>query len=114
MKKLYFIFFLLLSFYGYSQEDAWVYFTDKPNAQFYFDNPLQMLSQRSLDRRTNQNIAIDIKDVPIHQPYIDQILASIGIEVKAKSKWFNAVHVWLMNRNIFYVNCNILVGSSVQ
>ena len=84
---------MLLSFYGYSQEDAWVYFTDKPNAQFYFDNPLQMLSQRSLDRRTNQNIAIDIKDVPIHQPYIDQILASIGIEVKAKSKWFNAVHV---------------------
>ena len=93
MKKLFFIAFFLLSFYGYSQEDAWVYFTDKPNAQFYFDNPLEMLSQRSLDRRTNQNIALDIKDVPIHQPYVDQIIASSGIEVKAKSKWFNAVHI---------------------
>ncbi|MDN3676539.1 S8 family serine peptidase [Flavobacterium paronense] len=93
MNKLFFIAFFLLSFCGYSQEDAWVYFKDKPNAQFYFDNPLQMLSQRSLDRRTNQNIALDSKDVPIHQPYVDQIIAASGIEVKAKSKWFNAVHV---------------------
>lgn len=93
MKKLFFIVFFLLSFYGYSQEDARVYFRDKPNAQFYFDNPLEMLSQRSLDRRIIQNIALDIKDIPIYQPYVDQIIATSGIEVKAKSKWFNAVHV---------------------
>ena len=93
MKKLFFIAFFILSFCGYSQEDAWVYFRDKPNAQFYFDNPLQMLSQRSLDRRINQNIALDIKDIPIHQPYVDQIGAIPGVIVKAKSKWFNAVHV---------------------
>ena len=93
MKKLFIILFFLISFYGHSQEDAWVYFRDKPNAQYYFDNPLQMLSQRSLDRRTNQNIVLDLKDVPIYQPYVDQIIASIGIQVKAKSKWFNAVHV---------------------
>ena len=80
-------------FLGFSQEDAWVYFTNKPNSQFYFDNPLEMLSQRALDRRTIQNIAIDSKDVPIHQPYIDQIIATNGIEVKAKSKWLNALHV---------------------
>ncbi|WP_396195255.1 S8 family serine peptidase [Flavobacterium sp.] len=93
MKKLYLIPFLLLSSIGLAQEDAWVYFTNKPNAQYYYDNPLQMLSQRALDRRTNQNIAIDIKDVPIHQQYVDQIDATLGIEVKAKSKWMNAVHV---------------------
>ena len=93
MKKLFIILFFLISFYGHSQEDAWVYFRDKPNAQYYFDNPLQMLSQRSLDRRTNQNIVLDLKDVPIYQTYVDQIIASIGIQVKAKSKWFNAVHV---------------------
>ncbi|MBP6557283.1 MAG: S8 family serine peptidase [Flavobacterium sp.] len=93
MKKLLLISFLLLSFDGFSQEDAWVYFTDKPNAQYYYDNPLQMLSQRALDRRVTQNISLDIKDIPIHQPYITQIDAVNGIEVKAKSKWFNAVHV---------------------
>jgi len=93
MRKIFVILFFVLGIHGYSQEDAWVYFTDKPNAQFYFDNPLEMLSQRALDRRVNQNIAIDIKDVPIHQPYVDQIIATAGIVVKAKSKWFNALHV---------------------
>lgn len=83
----------LFSYLGYSQEDAWIYFNDKPNFQYYFDNPLQMLSQRALDRRTNQNIPLDIKDVPIHQLYVDQITAAVGITVKAKSKWMNAVHI---------------------
>ena len=87
MNKFFFIVLFLLSFIGYSQEDAWVFFSDKPNAQFYFDNPLQMLSQRSIERRSNQNIPLDIKDIPIHQPYVDQIIAASGIAVKAKSKW---------------------------
>ena len=93
MKKLLLFVCFIFAFSCYSQEDAWVYFTDKPNSQSYFDNPLTMLTQRSLDRRTNQNIAIDIQDVPIHQPYVDQIENAVGIEVKAKSKWLNSVHV---------------------
>jgi serine protease AprX len=93
MRKPFLIVFFLLTFLGYAQEDAWVYFTDKPNAQFYFDNPLEMLSQRALDRRMNQNIPLDIKDIPLHQPYLDAVIAIDGIEVKAKSKWLNALHV---------------------
>ncbi|RZJ30460.1 MAG: T9SS type A sorting domain-containing protein [Flavobacterium sp.] len=82
---------LLFTAIGFSQEDAWVYFKNKPDTQYYFDNPLEMLSQRALDRRTMQNIPLDVKDVPIHQDYIDQI--SAVVEVMAKSKWLNAVHV---------------------
>ena len=93
MRKIYLFLFLVSSFVGFSQEDAWVYFKDKPGAQTYLDNPLTMLSQRALDRRSNQGIALDSKDVPIHQPYIDQVAASTGITVKAKSKWFNCLHV---------------------
>ncbi len=93
MKKIVLLFLFFLSQNIFSQEDAWVYFVDKPDAQFYLDNPLEMLSQRALDRRTNQGIALDILDVAIHQPYVDQIIASPEIEVKAKSKWMNAVHV---------------------
>jgi hypothetical protein len=77
----------------FSQEDAWVYFNAKPNAQAYYNAPLTMLTQRSLDRRILQNIPLDFKDIPIHQLYIDQVEAATGITVKAKSKWFNAVHV---------------------
>jgi len=84
---------LFSSIVGFSQEDAWVYFKDKPGSEVYFNNPLTMLSQRALDRRTNQGIALDSKDIPIYQPYIDQVIAATGITVRAKSKWFNCVHV---------------------
>lgn len=93
MKKIVCIVLFLSSYFGHSQEDAWVYFNDKPNSEFYFNNPLEMLTQRALDRRENQNIALDIKDVPIFQPYKDAIMASPGIIVKAQSKWLNALHI---------------------
>lgn len=93
MRKIYLFLLLVSSFVGFSQEDAWVYFKDKPDAATYLANPLMMLSQRALDRRSNQGIVLDNKDVPIYQPYIDQVAAATGITVKAKSKWFNCVHV---------------------
>jgi serine protease AprX len=93
MKKLLFIVTVLLSFSSFAQEDAWVYFTDKPNAATFLADPLSMLTQRALDRRTAQGIAITSNDVPIHQPYINQISAATGITVKAKSKWLNCLHI---------------------
>ena len=93
MKKIIVYLFLVSSFVGFSQEDAWVYFKDKPGSQAYFDNPQTMLTQRALDRRLNQGIALDGKDIPIYQPYIDQVIVATGITVRAKSKWFNCVHV---------------------
>jgi len=93
MKKSVLFIVLLFSTYSFSQEEAWVYFKDKPNSQYYLANPLQMLSQRALDRRAIQNIPLDLIDVPIHQPYIDQITATPGIIVKASSKWMNCLHV---------------------
>lgn len=93
MKKLYSFLFLFLTTIVFSQEDAWVYFKSKTDSQTYFDSPLKMLSQRAIDRRTNQNIALDSKDIPIDYNYIKQVKASNGITVMAKSKWLNALHV---------------------
>lgn len=93
MRKCYSFFFLIISTVGFSQQDAWVYFNAKPNSQLYSDSPLKMLSQRALDRRTKQNIALDFKDIPVEQTYINQIKATPGIMVLAKSKWMNAIHV---------------------
>jgi len=94
MKNTFILFFVFCGLFVFGQiEDAWVYFTDKPLEEYYLENPLEMLSQRALDRRTNQNIALDFSDVPIHQPYINSI-ANLGtIQIKAKSKWSNAIHV---------------------
>lgn len=94
MRKIYILLLLVIPMVSFCQEeDAWVYFNDKPNAQFYLDNPLEMLTQRALDRRTAQGISLNINDAPIHQPYVDAIVASVGITIKAKSKWLNCVHV---------------------
>jgi subtilisin family serine protease len=93
MKKVLLIILLFSSFVGFSQEDAWVYFKFKNNSQSYFDSPLQMLSQRALDRRTKQNISLDSKDIPIDKSLINQVKAVAGITVMAQSKWLNALHI---------------------
>lgn len=94
MKKIVQLFIaFFVTFSAFSQEDAWVYFNAKPNASFYYNAPLEMLSQRALDRRTNQNIVIDFKDIPIESSYVTQIKAATGIVVMAKSKWLNALHI---------------------
>ena len=93
MKKTLLLFLLLVSAIGFSQEAAWVYFTDKPNTATYLANPLTMLTQRSLDRRTKQGIALDTKDVPVSLSYINSIDNTGSVTVMAKSKWLNAVYV---------------------
>ena len=100
MKKYLIFLFLFISFATFSQEEAWVYFNAKPNSQAYFDNPLLMLTQRALDRRSNQNIALDFKDIPIETSYVNQIKASTGITVMAQSKWLNALHIRGTQANI--------------
>ena len=100
MRKIYLFLLLVSSFVGFSQEDAWVYFKDKPNSATDLSNPLTILSQRALDRRTAQGIALDSRDVPVYQLYINEIIASTGITVKAKSKWLNCVHVRGSQANI--------------
>ncbi len=93
MKSTVFLITFLLVQSIFSQEHAWVYFDHKQDVTTYLANPLTMLTQRSLDRRIAQGIALDETDVPITQTYVDQVENSTGITVKATSKWMNAVHV---------------------
>lgn len=100
MKNCFAFFLLFFSAVMFSQEDAWIYFKDKPSAQQFLDNPSQMLSFRALERRTNQNIVLDITDVPIEKNYTDQIKSATGISVLASSKWLNALHIKGTQTNI--------------
>lgn len=92
-KKLLFLSFILCQFLSFSQEDAWVYLTDKDNVIFAIQNPQTILSQQAIDRKNAHGIAIDERDVPVNEVYISQLKLQSGITVFAKSKWFNAVHV---------------------
>ncbi|MBW4359982.1 S8 family peptidase [Flavobacterium taihuense] len=93
MKKIVCFILFFSCFVGFSQEDAWVYFNAKNNSQTYYDNPLEMLSQKALDRRTKQDIVLDFKDIPIDKSFISQVKAVSGITVLAHSKWLNALHI---------------------
>ncbi|MGJ8744562.1 S8 family serine peptidase [Polaribacter sp.] len=93
MKKLLLFLFLTTFLQLQAQEDAWVYLKDKPNKDTFLANPLTMLSQRALDRRTKLNVSLDAVDVPIDENYYTQLKNTENITVLAKSKWLNAIHV---------------------
>lgn len=111
MKKLLLFLLFTVTFTCFAQQDAWVYFNDKPDSANYLANPLTMLTQKSLDRRTAQNIALDVKDVPIFPSYIAQITNSPGITVWAKSKWLNALHIRGSIANIQLLSALTFVSS---
>lgn len=87
----------LLLFAGslFAQENAnvyWIQFTDKANNNYELSQPEQFLSQKSLDRRTNQNISIDTKDLPVSNYYLDS-LTNMGIKIRYTSKWLNGAAI---------------------
>ncbi|WP_372754662.1 S8 family serine peptidase [Mariniflexile sp.] len=77
----------------FAQQDAWVYLKDKQNVATSIANPISILTQKAIDRKNKHAVTIDERDVPVNETYITQLKSVTGITVKAKSKWFNAVHV---------------------
>ncbi len=73
---------------------VWVYFTDKgQNTDAYFNNPLSVVSEKSLKRRAKvlgEDASLTIKDIPVNPAYLEQV-KSLGLKIKWPSKWLNAV-----------------------
>lgn len=94
MKKLLLLGIVLLQYMSFAQEEhAWVYLSDKENVASSIANPISILSQEAINRKSAHNIPIDERDVPVNENYIAQLKNQTGITVMAKSKWFNAVYV---------------------
>lgn len=73
--------------------DFWVLLSDKADTPYSLSSPIEFLSQRSIDRRTNQGILLDNKDLPVDPAYIAQVSAIPGVEFRYASKWFNALSI---------------------
>ncbi len=93
MKKILLFFIILSSPFLFSQEDALVFFADKENVAEALANPITILTQAAINRKTAQGIAIDERDVPLNEVYKSTVNDATGITVLAKSKWLNAVYV---------------------
>ena len=71
----------------------WIQFTDKSNTPYSISAPEEFLSQRALDRRERQGIAIDESDLPVDPAYVSALLVAGDFELVNVSKWFNAVTI---------------------
>ncbi len=101
-KKLFFgltVFLSGIALYGQTLPHYWVAFTDKQHNSYTLSQPLQFLSQRALDRRNNQNIALDSTDLPVSTYYIDS-LRNLGLQITNVSKWLNGVTVVTNDTNL--------------
>ena len=74
-------------------------FTDKNNTPYSLDNPLEYLSQRAIDRRQAQDIAIDSLDLPVNPSYI-AALQELGLEIVNPTKWLNGTTVRTNDYNL--------------
>ena len=94
MKKLLLVFTILFIQQSFAQtQDAWVFFADKENVAASLADPILIMTQEAIDRKTLQGTPIDERDVPVNENYITQIKNATGITVRAKSKWMNCVYV---------------------
>lgn len=70
----------------------WIQFTDKNNSPYQISQPLDYLSQRAVDRRSNQNIPVNLNDLPPNPAYLDSLTA-YGVQILNTSRWLNAVTI---------------------
>lgn len=97
MKKIIFLLFISL-FITQTKSNAQftryiVKLKDKGTNPYSIANPLQYLTQRSIDRRTRYSIAIDSTDLPITPRYIDSIRMAGAVTILNSSKWLNQVAI---------------------
>ena len=88
MRSLILIFLLPLSLSA--QYKYWISFSDKGGQAI---NTTEVsLSERAIERRNRQNIAISVSDLPFLPDYI-QAVRNLGFKVLNRSRWFNGIMV---------------------
>lgn len=76
-----------------AQNRYMVFFTDKASSTYTIDAPLEFLSQRSIDRRLKNGVALNEQDLPVNPDYIQDVKDVTGAEVFFKTKWMNGILV---------------------
>lgn len=70
----------------------WLELKDKQGTPYTIEQAESLLSQKALERRGRQGIAIDSTDLPVSPIYVEAV-EQLGIDVKGSSKWLNALLV---------------------
>src|ERR1035437_9698141 len=70
----------------------WVMFTDKGGNPYSVNKPSDYLTEKAIDRRNRQNIAVNASDLPVNPDYVDGV-KNFGLTIISKSKWFNSIAI---------------------
>lgn len=91
---------LMLSSLGQIAPDTYyIQFTDKNNTPYSLDNPAAFLTERSIQRRVNQGIALTEDDLPINPAYL-QGVAATGASLLFPTKWLNGVTIVTTSQSV--------------
>lgn len=82
----------VVSLFAQTTYKFWVSLTDKNNSPYSVSQPLDFLSQRAIDRRTAQNIAITTQDFPVNPSYKTDV-KNTGVTIIGSSRWMNGILV---------------------
>jgi serine protease AprX len=88
--------FMFTAIFGFSQKTQnqthyVIEFKDKGTLPIV--SPLEILSDRALQRRQKFSIVIDSSDYPVSKDYINQIVQKVPVKVILQSKWKNLIVV---------------------
>lgn len=85
--------FLLIAFTANAQINRYmVFFKDKVGSVYSVNEPQAFLSQRAIDRRIKQSIAVTQNDLPVNKSYV-QGVRDVGARTFFTSRWMNGVLV---------------------
>ena len=87
-------------------------FADKNRNPYSIEKPEEFLSQRAIQRRIRQNIAVSKSDLPVNPHYTDS-LRSLGLRIINRSKWFNSVLIETGDTILLDTICKITFIDSV-
>lgn len=117
-----FLFALGMTIYSDAQVNRYmVFFTDKSDVDYPYSiaNPEDFLTQKAIDRRARQNIAIQESDLPVSPHYV-QSIKDLGYDLYFTTKWMNGALVQTDASNVAvlealqYVDRVILVAESAR
>ena len=76
-----------------------VNFKDKPNFKTQLYQPASYISERAINRRTRNRVALHVNDVPPDSAYMAQ-LANLPLVIYGKSRWLNGALVLMNHKDI--------------
>ncbi len=93
-KRLVILFFFLVFGFAEAQVNRYVvFFTDKEGTPYSVSNPEEFLSQKAVQRRQFQGLAINASDLPVNPEYVNAV-SGLGATIVYKTKWMNGVLVY--------------------